>query len=395
LLKFAEAIPIASVAIIGRHNGAKEYDKCGEDLGDTFWTSTLIGFMQFLLIFVFAASIYRVLGVPEDMVALGAPFLRLRSFGIFLVFIAVALIYFMRGVKNTKTPMVISAIGVFSFMFFDYVLVLGKFGLPRLGLYGSAIATMVQYSVMIGLALWYLLTNKEYKKFFPVLFIWNFSKSRVKRLLNMSWQIMIDKVSLSTSYVWLFKMLTPLGTFAITSFDAIKNLERFALLPAIAFAQVITFLVSNRLGAKDPDGALSNIKKVLLVSSVLTGISLATLCLKARYFISFFDPDGKFTHIAAPALVLVSTLVIFDFIQLILAGSLRGAGDVKTVMMTRFVLCVFFFAPLAYVFSKLPIENLSLKFALIYSSFYINTALIGLVFMRRIISKKWQQVKLD
>src|SRR5947207_16017509 len=30
LIKLAEAIPVASIAIIGRHNGAQEYDKCGE-----------------------------------------------------------------------------------------------------------------------------------------------------------------------------------------------------------------------------------------------------------------------------------------------------------------------------------------------------------------------------
>ena len=51
LLKFGEAIPIASIAIIGRHNGAKEYDKCGKDLGDTFWVTTMIGIIQFILIF--------------------------------------------------------------------------------------------------------------------------------------------------------------------------------------------------------------------------------------------------------------------------------------------------------------------------------------------------------
>src|SRR4051812_36098844 len=33
LIKFAEAIPVASIAIIGRYNGAQDYEKCGEGLG--------------------------------------------------------------------------------------------------------------------------------------------------------------------------------------------------------------------------------------------------------------------------------------------------------------------------------------------------------------------------
>jgi putative MATE family efflux protein len=389
----SEAIPIAAVAIIGRHNGAKQYEKCGKDLGDTFWVSLFIGLFFFLSLFIFAAPIYRSLGVPENMVVLGVPFLRLRSLGMLMIFISNALLYFMKGIKDTKTPMIISFLCISSFLFFDYALVLGKFGFPQLGLHGAALATIIQYSLMIILAIAYLVSNKEYTKYFPTLFIWHFSKKRVLGLLKLSWKIMIDKASLAASYVWLFKLITSLGVYAIASFDVIKNLERFALLPAIAFAQVVTFLVSNRLGAKDFEGAKANIKKVLVISAIFTGSTLLLFCIKARYFVSFFDPLGEFTHIAAPAFVLVSTLVVFDFIQLILAGALRGAGDVKTVMMTRFLSCLLFFVPVSYMISKLPIANVAIKFALIYGSFYLNTGVFGFFFIRRIISGKWAKIR--
>jgi len=396
LLKFSEAIPIASVAIIGRLNGAKQHNKCGEELGNTFWTSTFFGVMQFVIIFFTAASIYRMLGVPDGMIGIGAPFLRLRSFGILLVFVAMVLLYFMRGIKNTKTPMIISFFGILSFVFLDYVLVLGKLGFPRLGLHGAALATIIQYSIVITLSLWYILTKAEYKKYFASLFIGFFTLKKALRLLNMSWQIMVDKTSLAMSYVWLFKMIAPIGAPAIASFDAIKNLERFALLPAIAFAQVITFLVSNRLGANDYEGAKSTIKKVLLTAFVFTSLSLFALCMKANFFIGLFDKDpiNKFGHIAVPALILVSTLVIFDFIQLILAGALRGAGDVRTVMLVRLFSCLFFFTPLAYFLTKLPITNPAIKFALVYGAFYFNTAVFGFFFIRRIVNGKWQKISI-
>ena len=393
ILKISEAIPIAAIAIIGRHNGAKQYEKCGKDLGDTFWISVFIGLFFFLGLFMFAAPIYRALGVPENMVVLGVPFLRLRSLGMLMIFISNALLYFMKGIKNTKAPMMISFACITSFLFFDYALVLGKFGFPQLGLHGAALATIIQYSLMILLAAVYLITNKEYTKYFPTLFIWHFSIRRVLRLLKLSWKIMIDKASLAASYVWLFKLITSLGVYAIASFDVIKNLERFALLPAIAFAQVVTFLVSNKLGENDIEGAKANIKKVLVISAVFTGSALLLFCVKARYFVSFFDPLGEFTHIAAPAFVLVSTLVVFDFVQLILAGALRGAGDVKTVMMTRFLSCLFFFVPVSYALSKLPIASVPLKFALIYGSFYLNTGVFGIFFIRRIMSGKWTKIR--
>jgi len=182
-----------------------------------------------------------------------------------------------------------------------------------------------------------------------------------------------------------------MGKYAIVSYDIIKNLERFAILPAVGFAQIIVFLVSNRLGAHDPEGAKSNIKKVMILTSAMIATTLFIVCYKARYFVSFFDPKHKYTDFAAPVLILVSMLVVFDFVQLILAGALRGAGDVKTVMWARFICFAFFFTPAAYIFSKLPIQNEIYKFALVYGTFYFTTGIIGIIFLIRIKTPKWQK----
>lgn len=391
LIKFAEAIPVAAIAIIGRQNGAGEYEKCGEGLGDTFWTTFILGFFQFIVIFFSASSIYRWLGVPSEMVLWGAPFLQAKSFGVFLIFIALALLGFMRAVKNTRIPMLINLCGITTFVFFDYALVLGKFGFPKFGLMGSAGATIIQYSVMNAFALIYILTNPEYKKYFSKLFFGFFSVKRALHLLNISWPIMIDKVSIGCSYVWLSKMIAPMGTYAIATYDAVKNLERFAFLPVMASAAVITFLVSNRLGAQDTDGAMANIKKVYLLTCLTLVPAMIILGTNAAYFISIFDPQNQFTAFASMILPVISIMVFFDFTQVVLAGALRGAGDVKTVMVTRVLACTFFFVPVSYGISKMPGLGDVLRYTLVYSSFYVTTGIMGLTFFARIRSLKWQK----
>ncbi|MFH1461721.1 MAG: MATE family efflux transporter [bacterium] len=390
LIKLAEAIPVASIAIMGRHNGAQDYKKCGEDLGDAFWTTTIIGISLFVIIFFGANSIFQLIGVPAKMAIKGVPFLRLRSFGILLTFISLSFFAFMRALKNTKTPMFIYLIGMIIFISLDYTLVLGKFGFSPMGLNGSAIASIIQYLIMIAISISYILINADYKKYFTKIFVNHFNIHRVKKLIGLSLPIMIDKGSLAASYVVLSKMIAPMGKYAIASYDIIKNMERFAILPAVGFAQIIVFLVSNRLGAKDPEGAKSNIKKVMTLSFIMLIITLGFLCIKADYLVSFFDPKNKISFLAAPALVFISLLVVFDFVQLILAGALRGAGDVKAVMKVRFFSCLFFFMPIVYIFGKLPIQNQVLKFVLIYGSFYLNTGIMGIFFLKRIKTPKWQ-----
>jgi multidrug resistance protein, MATE family len=393
LMKFSEAIPVAAIAIIGRYNGAKEYDKCGRGLGDTFWTTLLIGFAQFMIVFSGASTIYRWLNVPDDMLVYGVPFLRMRSIGLLLVFVSLAFIAFMKAVKNTKAPMVISVFGLGAFFFFDYALILGKFGFPKMGLMGSAIASIVQYSIVVGLAFWYVVTKDEYRKYFSKFFIRYFSTKRVLRILNLSWPVVIDKGSLAFAYVWLAKMTATMGEGAIASMDVVKNLERFAMLPAIALAQIIILLVSNRLGAKDEDGARANIKKVMILASIMVSLALVVLCIKSRYFVGLFDPNNVFTDMVVTGLPFISILVVFDFVQLILAGALRGAGDVRTVMMIRFLSCFGFLIPVSYLFAHMNIESVALKFTLVYSCFYFNTGIMGLIFLWRILGRAWQRVE--
>ncbi|MCB9493429.1 MAG: MATE family efflux transporter [Epsilonproteobacteria bacterium] len=413
LIKLAEAIPVASIAIIGRHNGAGEYEQCGQDLGDTFWTTFIFGCSQFLIIFLSAKYIYQWLGVPAKMIPIGAEFLRIKAFGVFLIFTILCFVGFMRALKNTRVPMLINMLGIAVFIVFDYMLVLGHFGFPKLGLKGSAIATIVQYSVMNVVALCYILFNPDYKKYFTTIFFAVFSWKRALHLINLSWPIVIDKSTITFSYVWLSKMIASMGKYAITSYDVVKNLERFAILPVAAAAQVVTFLVSNRLGAGDPEGAVANIKKMFMLSFATVIPSLFILSINAPYFVSFFDKKNKFGNFAASVLPIITFLVIFDFTQLVLAGALRGAGDVRTVMWGRLFSCACFFIPVSYVISQLPqagaghgfstqttgmlsayfmvlppISN-ELKFILIYGSFYVTTGLMGIIFVRRIKSRKW------
>jgi len=388
-IKFSEAIPVASIAIIGRFNGAKNYSVCGQELVTSFWTCCIVGFLQFTLLFFGASAIYRWLGVPEAMVSLGAPLLRLRAFSILLAFILWAFVYFLRALKNTKTPMLITLVGTTTYLISASVLIPGRWGIPSLGVYGAAYAALLQYSVMLGIALWHIFRSPQYRRYFNRVKMFSFHPRKMLHLVVLSIPIMIDKSSLSFAYVWLSKMIAPLGANAIASFDLIKNLERTAIMPAAAFAQVITFLVSNYIGAQNGDGAKATIKKVILLTALFVGIALTVLCTGAPYFIGRISPSPEVSQFAIPMLRMISVLVIFDFLQLLLAGALRGSGNFHIVMWGRFITCFFFFIPLSTWISGLHIENTFYKFGLMYGAFYINTALMGLIFLFFIMRRRW------
>jgi putative MATE family efflux protein len=390
LLKSAEAFSVGTVILTGQLNGAHDRPGAGKALTTGFWVSCIVGLAVGFLLYIGAPLIYAFYDVPQDVLVLGIRYLQLRAIGIFFLFVYQACIGFLRGVKNTKIPMISFVAGTIVFLIFDYLLIFGVWGLPRLGLEGSAIASIIQYAVASCIVLIYLLTGPYAKPYAIKLFSDFRNVCYIKKILSLSWPIIIDKSSLAISYIWLIKMMTPMGRDVVAAFCAVRDMEKFAFLPAIAFAQVITFLVSNDIGAGNWRGVKSNIKKVVFAAMCLMLLILIVFTLFPRAIIQLFDHNNDFTTFAVQVFPIVSILMFCDLLQVILAGALRGAANVKIVMITRTCVLCGFFMPVSYVLAHMQFTD-DIKFILIYSSFYLANAIMACGYLYHFRSDRWKK----
>jgi|GEM_PF-268934 len=390
MIKFAEAFSVATIILSGQFNGKGEYATAGQVLRDAFWVTVVMGLAFAGFLFFGASAIYDWYGVPPKIAAMGIPFLRLRAVSVLFTFISLAFIGFLRGTKNARAAMYIFIIGIIIFVVFDYVLIFGHYGFPKMGLQGSALASTIQYVAMFIFAVAYVFYRKKNHKYEVALFSGIGSLAFVGHLFAISWPVVLDKTIMAFAYIWLTKMVAPMGKYALASFSIIKDIERFAFLPAVASGQVITYLVSNDYGQKNWTGIKSNIKKVLFLTSIMVFVLLMLFCVFPESTISYFDKKGKFTDLAARILPFLSILVFFDLIQLILAAALRGASDVKVVMYVRLAVVLFYFVPFSYYLTHLNIENQVLKLFIIYSAFYLGNGIMSLVYIWRFRGEVWK-----
>lgn len=390
IVKAAEGLSVGTVILTGQYNGLHNYKEVGKSLESSFWVSCVVGGSIASMLFFGAESIYRLYGVPEKMVHLGVPFLKLKAIGLFCMFITFAFIGFLRGIKKPRIAMQIFMLGGFLFLFFDYGLIYGKFGLPALGLMGSGWATVMQYLVMLIASLAYSMFDKENRIYCIKLFRHLGSWKHIVSIFNLSWPVVLDKATFAAAYIWLGYLINPMGKYAIASYSVIKDLERLAIQPAGAFAQVITFLVSNSYGIHDWQGIKTNIKKTIFLSSLFVFSILLIFSLWPKFFISIFDQKGKFTAFSAKVFPLLSVLVFFDLLQLVLSGALRGAANVRIVMFSRLGIFLLYFVPVSTFIAHLAIENQMLKFLLIYGSFYIGNGLMSLIYIYRFRGERWK-----
>ncbi|OQA33704.1 MAG: Multidrug resistance protein NorM [Candidatus Dependentiae bacterium ADurb.Bin331] len=391
IVKAAEGFSVGTVIVAGQYNGLGEYKEVGRSLASAFWVTCIVGGVISTLLYSGAYWIYWLYGVPEKMISLGIPFLQLKALAVFFMFIFFAFIGFLRGIKKPRIPMQIFVIGGIVFLFFDYALINGAWGFPALGLQGSAIASVIQYGLMLVLAFGYVMFNRENRKYSISLMHEISSVDRMIDIIKLSWPVVIDKTLFAAAYIWLGYLINPMGKYAIASYSVIKDLERLAIQPAAAFAQVITYLVSNEYSVHNWQGIKTNIKKVIFLSSVFVFTILIIISFKPEFFISIFDPKKKFTEFASALFPMMSVLVFFDLLQLILSGALRGAANVRVVMWARLGTFLLYFIPVSYLFASVGFANPMIKFFLIYGSFYLGNAVMSIIYIWRLKGQEWKK----
>jgi MATE family multidrug resistance protein len=390
MIKIAEAFSIGTVVLSGQFNGSQAYKKVGQTMQSAFWLTCMTGILFAGLLYIGAPFIYAWYGVAPDIIAQGVPYLRLRSLGVLFMFTCLAFIGFLKGIKNTRSPMKIFMFGATVFVISDYFFVFGIGPIPAMGLQGSALASVLQYGSMLAVACGYVVCNAKNRQYGIRLFSTFRDLSHVKQLLEISWPVMLDKVTFALAYIWLGKMIAPMGTTCVAAYCAVRDIERFAFLPAIACAQIITFLVSNDYGAGRWDHIKTNIKKVIFVASSVVVVILIGIMCWSQEILAAFDKKGEFGEVVMYVLPMLSILVFFDLIQLILSGALRGIGNGRRVLMVRLAVFSCYFVPLSYTLAQLPITDVSLKFMLVYGSFYIGNALMSIIYINQFRKDEWK-----
>lgn len=378
ILKVAEGASVGILVITGQEN-IKEQKDMFTVFFHSFIYSCILGIICGYLLFIGADLIYSWYKVPIEIKELGIPFLKIRALSVFFAFIYFTCVGFLRGIKNSHIPMISVIIGAIVFIASDYLLIFGTDYWQGLGLYGSAIASVIQYVSMSIILLTYIVylfikNNLLCKK--------SIQLSLIKQIASLSFPVMIDKGIFAASALWLGKCIAPMGIVAIASFAVIKDLERFAFLPAIAFAQVTTLIISNLSLPKDYEYYIITTKRILFLSLILVMGTLACCSFFPEKIIHLFDIKGDFTEFSATVFPIISAFVVFDVLQIILAAALRGRANVKLVMWTRLAVCFIFFIPLSYFFTLKNIPHQILKFVLIYGSFYIGNAIMSIFYIK-------------
>ena len=121
LIKIAESFSVGTIVLCGQYNGVKDFKNVGRSAVSSLWISCITGAFISLFLYGTAHWIYSNYGLDEELINYGASFLKLRALSIFFMFIYFSLVGFLRGIKNTRVPMILFVLGGIVFIFFEFL----------------------------------------------------------------------------------------------------------------------------------------------------------------------------------------------------------------------------------------------------------------------------------
>jgi Na+-driven multidrug efflux pump len=283
-----------------------------------------------------------------------------------------------------------------------YGMVLGKFGLPALGTSGAALASVL--SSLLGLLLMVLpLVHRGMRTHFALFQLEHISRDMLKRIAVLSTPIFIQQLMVHIALFVFLRINASISTVALATSSIVMTVANFSFLPALGFGIAAATMMSQNLGACNPQRA-SISTQICLAMALAFMVSLGIgFALGGKWIMHFYiersataaTADAAIIHaevirLGAIVLIIIGLLQAFDALGMVFAKAMQGAGLTRYVMITETLILWGLLVPLAYV--------LGIVFGwgvigtwIAYGAFLIVYGIIMLWKFRR---GEWQHVRL-
>jgi putative MATE family efflux protein len=343
------ALGTGTTILISQSLGAKNKLKAESYCASAFKYNSILSLILFLVWFIFSDVIFKLMGVVEPILSYSTRYVKIMSFGILTIGLVTSTNAVFQGSKITGPMMYTGFFRNTLNVILDYSLIFGHFGMPKLGLEGAAIATVIaDFIGSFSLFVWmYLDKRLPIKiKFKKALF------SPFKEYLNIikiGIPASLEELLWNAGNLTLVRYLNMLNIVASGIYTLIYSIE---LIPALIFVS-LGQAVSTMTGYKTGEGNKKEIKKIVntgLISAFIVSITIAVIFLFfPKIILSIFSKDTDLINQS----ILFLFVSCFTFIprssNIIYGGGIRGQGNTKWMLYTQ-IFGTFFITSISYFF---------------------------------------------
>ncbi len=344
---FFGAVGTGSTALIARFIGAKEPDKANQVLRQSVLLGMAIGVVALILGLSLARPAVTLLGARGEVVGLSSTYLRIVSAAL----IVAPLMYLgnasLRGAGDTQTPLRIMMVVNVVNIAVAVTAINGLFGVPKMGVAGSALGSATAHVVGGVLVTAVLLRGRGQIRLRPdhLRPDWDV----IRRITRVGLPTGVENLLFRIGNMAYVSVLASLGVAAYAANQVAINAWSLSFMPGFGFAVAATTLVGQSLGAKEPKRAEQCGYTSFRIGAALMAAMGVIFVLFPGQIMGFFTNDAEVIELGTMPLRVMGVAQPFLAAAMIFAGGLRGAGDTRFPMIITAAAIWLIRLPLAYV----------------------------------------------
>jgi MATE family, multidrug efflux pump len=271
--------------------------------------------------------------VDAAIIEQAAPYMRALVVGLFPLLLYFAVRRCLQAMNMVK-PVAFALVSAnIVNALFNWVLIYGKWGFPAMGTVGSgwstALARTYMAAVLVGYLLWYDYRHRTDLLRTPV----EVDLPRIRRLIMLGLPAAMQFTLESGVFALVTALIARLGAVPLASHQIALNTVAFTYMVPLGIASAAAVRVGQAIGRRDGAGAGdAGGTAIFLGAAFMLGASVALLAFP-RWIALMYTPDETVIGSTITLLAAGAAFQLFDGIQTVATGALRGAGDTRTPML--------------------------------------------------------------
>jgi len=330
---FSQAI----TPLIAEADGAKKDKDISGIFEHSFLICIILGIVLFLLVFLNRNLLYS-MNQPVEVVELASPYLFWVSFSLISIVTFQSFRQFADGLSFTRAAMYSTLVGNTINVILNFVLIFGFWIFPKLGVEGAAIGTLISRLCMLTFIIFYLKLHKKLSKYIKRFFPTKVEIERIKKILYLGLPSALHsffEVAFFISAVWMSGFI---GKNSQAANQIALNLSSMTYMVALGVGVAAMIRVGNQKGMmnfrKLREVAISTLLLIIIIDFFFCLIFLIFNDLLPLLYLDPSNPSNlndvnEVLTIASKLLIVAGVFQLFDGIQAVVLGALRGMQDVN------------------------------------------------------------------
>lgn len=327
IVSIAELVSIGLTSLAARRHGERNPAEASRVVGEAMVYSVLLGCAVAVAGTLLLDHLFAMMNVGPEITAAGRRYLGTYMLGAPLFFGFFAVDAGFRASGNTRTPLAILSVSIAISMVLDPVLILGLGPVPRLGIEGAAISTIITRTLAFGIGV-VVLRKRNMVTFGRV------RAATIAAITRVGLPTATTGVVFSLIYIVLTRSIAPFGTSALAALGIGHRVESWLYTISLGFGAAVAAIVGQNLGAGKTERAARSawitVAYVMIPAVILSVMELAV----AQNFAAIFTNDAMTQLVSAEYLRISALSNMFLGAEIVLEAALGGAGTTLPPMLT-------------------------------------------------------------